>query len=95
MVAGICARPPDACHALHPGHTLHAMHAGRTLHALHAGHTLHALHTIHAGHALHSERAVKTGCPQVPHVPHPQRMTSNAPMPRTARIAHTTRMSHS
>ena len=96
VVAGICAGPPDACHALHAGHTLHAMHAGHTLHAMHAGHTLHAGHTARNTRrsrtncvALHSERAVKTGCPQVPNVPHPQGMTGNAPMSRTARIAHT------
>ena len=126
VVAGICAGPPDTCHALHAGHTLHAMHAAHTLHALHstpagrhtlharlAGHTHHALHAMHAGHTLtrnarrsrsncmalhagrtqHSERAVKTGCPQVSHDTHPQRMAGKSPRQCT-HVTHCTHCTH-
>ena len=48
---------------------------------------------LHAGRALHSERAVKTGCPQVTHVPHPQRMAGNAPRQCT-HVMHCTHCTH-
>ena len=90
-------------HALHAGHTLHALHAtqaGHTLHALHAGHTARNAHgprtncvALHAGRALHSERTVKTGCPQVTHGPHPQRMAGNVPRQCT-HVTHCTHCTH-
>ena len=48
---------------------------------------------LHAGRAQHSERAFKTGCPQVSHDTHPQRMAGKSPRQCT-HVTHCTHCAH-
>ena len=80
------------------GSHTHALHAGHTLHVLHAGHAPIVSHCTQVGHytvsVLSKRDALKSRMSRT-HNAWQAMHPGNACMSCTARIAHTTRMSHS